>query len=230
MQHRAANCRSTVVNNKSHDLLLSEPRPAIACHPVSQSACGTATIRAPQFQRAKVELRPRKAQAAEGMPRPDRDETDFEYGHGPSFELISPSPPHGQDTRRCHHSARTQNEISRPTANRWTRTPLVGASALHGVSDASAGSHLGSTLRPGRAVLTRGVFRRSGSVACIRAEASPSEVLARTSWHRKPRLVKPSVNSPKTSAQSYSLPHQKGPDRFAQVRRRSWGFAVHRCD
>ncbi|BBX24231.1 hypothetical protein MTER_36420 [Mycolicibacter terrae] len=45
------------------------------------------------------------------------------------------------------------------------------------VTDA-VGSHLGSTLKPGGAVLTRGVFRRSGSVACIRADASPNEVLA----------------------------------------------------
>src|SRR3984957_2640495 len=41
-----------------------------------------------------------------------------------------------------------------------------------------SGSHLGSTLKPGGAVLTLGVFRRSRSVACIRADASPSEVLA----------------------------------------------------
>ena len=57
-------------------------------------------------------------------------------------------------------------------------TPLVGALALHGVSGQPIGSHLGSTLKPGRAVLTRGVFRRSGSVACVRADASPTEVLA----------------------------------------------------
>jgi hypothetical protein len=41
-----------------------------------------------------------------------------------------------------------------------------------------AGSHLGLTLNPGKAVLTLGVFRRSRSVAYIRADASPSEVLA----------------------------------------------------
>ena len=40
------------------------------------------------------------------------------------------------------------------------------------------GSHLGSTLKPGGAVLTLGVFRHLRSVACIRADASPSEVLA----------------------------------------------------
>src|ERR1700754_660389 len=38
-------------------------------------------------------------------------------------------------------------------------------------------------LGPGRAVLTRGVSRRSGSVACIRADASPTEVLAGPSSH-----------------------------------------------
>jgi hypothetical protein len=55
--------------------------------------------------------------------------------------------------------------------------------ALHGVSATETfgrGSHLGSTLKPGRAVLTGGVFRRSGSVACVHADASPSEVLAST--------------------------------------------------
>jgi hypothetical protein len=57
------------------------------------------------------------------------------------------------------------------------RTPLVRASAPHGVSDRNrTGSHLGSTLKPGRAVLTLGVFRRSRSVACIHVDASPSEV------------------------------------------------------
>ncbi len=56
-------------------------------------------------------------------------------------------------------------------------TPLVRALAQHGVSGpVEAGSHLGSTLKPGRAVLTLGVFRRSRSVAYIRADASPSEV------------------------------------------------------
>ncbi len=55
-----------------------------------------------------------------------------------------------------------------------------------------AGSHLGSTLKPGRAVLTLGVFRRSRSVAYIRVDASPSEV------HTK-SMVTPAatrVNSP----------------------------------
>jgi len=91
-----------------------------------------------------------------------------------------PSPPHGQDTRGCHPGARTTG-----IRRQQRHTPLVGASALHGVSGISSGSHLGSTLSPGRAVLTRGVSRRSGSVAYIRADASPTEVLADPSWHRK---------------------------------------------
>jgi hypothetical protein len=60
-----------------------------------------------------------------------------------------------------------------------TYTSLVRALALHGVPK-NIGSHFGSTLVPGRAVLTRGVFRRSGSVAYVRADASPTEVLADT--------------------------------------------------
>src|ERR1700761_2043530 len=95
-------------------------------------------------------------------------------------------------THLAHHllTARTHGGVTQVHAQRGSdaegaRTPLVGASALHGVSGFSSGSHLGSTLRPGGAVLTRGVSRRSGSVAYIHADASPTEVLASPSWHRK---------------------------------------------
>jgi hypothetical protein len=64
------------------------------------------------------------------------------------------------------------------------RTPLVTALAIHGVSGDS-GSHLGSTLKPGEAVLTLGVSRRSGSVACIRVDASPNEVLTPSMMHEQ---------------------------------------------
>jgi hypothetical protein len=64
----------------------------------------------------------------------------------------------------------------RPDTTAGHRTPLVRALAPHGVSDERIGSHLGSTLKPGRAVLTLGVSRRSRSVAYIHADASPSEV------------------------------------------------------
>src|ERR1700732_1669111 len=94
------------------------------------------------------------------------------------------------DSYRPHLlTARTHGGVTTVHASRgvgaWRRrTPVVGASALHGVSGVTPGSHLGSTLRSGRAVLTRGVSRRSGSVACIRADASPTEVLAGPSSHR----------------------------------------------
>ena len=71
------------------------------------------------------------------------------------------------------------------------RTPLVRASALHAVSG-NSGSHLGSTLKPGGAVLTLGVSRRSGSVACIRVDASPNEVLTPSMMHEHSARV----NSP----------------------------------
>jgi hypothetical protein len=74
--------------------------------------------------------------------------------------------------RRCTHAV---GERSIARRERSEGTPLDRALALHGVSGDS-GSHLGSTLKPGGAVLTLGVFRRSRSVACIRADASPSEV------------------------------------------------------
>src|SRR5580698_4151931 len=46
------------------------------------------------------------AQATAGRPLPDRDEMDFQYGCGLSLGLITPSPPHGQDTRGCNQTAR----------------------------------------------------------------------------------------------------------------------------
>ena len=88
------------------------------------------------------------------------------------------------------------------------RTPLVGASALHGVSGHHRWSRPASPgfaalaiaprpeatwaqpLGPGRAVLTRGVSRRSGSVACIHADASPTEVLAESIVTPRPGPVK----------------------------------------
>ena len=96
-------------------------------------------------------------------------------GYGLSLGLTSPH----LLAARAHGGACTVH-TGRGGTGRWAgrRTPLDRALALHGVSGDS-GSHLGSTLKPGGAVLTLGVFRRSRSVACIRADASPSEVLAR---------------------------------------------------
>jgi hypothetical protein len=85
-----------------------------------------------------------------------------------------------------------QEGVSAPDGRPDGRAPLSSrALALHGVSGTSSGSHLGSTLTPGRAVLTRGVSRRSGSVAYIRADASPTEVLAGSMLASETRSVKP---------------------------------------
>jgi hypothetical protein len=110
----------------------------------------------------------------ETAPGPDLYEMVTGLGYGLSLGLTSPH----LLAARAHRGAGTVHTgrgKSGELAGR--RTPLVRALALHGVSGGS-GSHLGSTLKPGGAVLTLGVFRRSRSVACIRADASPSEVLA----------------------------------------------------
>ena len=111
----------------------------------------------------------------ERTPGPDPNETVTGLGYGLSLGLISPH----LLAARAHSGASTVHAGRGGTSRRaGRRTPLDRALALHGVSGES-GSHLGSTLKPGRAVLTLGVFRCSRSVACIRADASPSEVLAK---------------------------------------------------
>src|ERR1700759_3602127 len=140
--------------------------------PIARSESATANCRS-----AQEEPNFGGAQAA-GRPLPDRDDMDFKYGCGLSLGLISPSPPHGQDTRGCHHNARMTGG-RRLTATHPPRRSFGTARRIRW----ETGSHLGSTLRSGGAVLTRGVSRRSGSVACIRADASPTEVLAGPSSH-----------------------------------------------
>jgi hypothetical protein len=94
---------------------------------------------------------------------PDRNQTVIDLGCVCRPHLLRP------------HTHAEVEERSIARRERPEGTPLAGALALHGVSGDS-GSHLGSTLKPGGAVLTLGVFRRSRSVAYIRADASPSEV------------------------------------------------------
>src|ERR1700759_317676 len=147
--------------------------------PIARSESATANCRS-----AQEEPNFGGAQAA-GRPLPDRDDMDFKYGCGLSLGLISPSPPHGQDTRGCHHNARMTGG-RRLTATHPPRRSFGTARRIRW----ETGSHLGSTLRSGGAVLTRGVSRRSGSVACIRADASPTEVLANSCLHRGPVRVK----------------------------------------
>ncbi len=94
---------------------------------------------------------------------------------GTHFALTSSRPWHTGVPFTCAACTREEGQGETPGHG----TPLVRASAPHGVSGSiRAESHLGSTLNPGGAVLTLGVFRRSRSVACVRADASPSEVLA----------------------------------------------------
>src|ERR1700728_2836092 len=108
-------------------------------------------------------------------PGSDPYEMVIGLGYGLSLGLTSPH----LLAARAHRGACTVHTgRGGPGRRAGRRTPLNRALALHGVSGES-GSHLGSTLKPGGAVLTLGVSRRSRSVACIRADASPSEVLAR---------------------------------------------------
>ena len=88
---------------------------------------------------------------------------------GTHFALTSSRPGHTRMPPTC-----TWDESP---ANQPSSAPLSTELRHHTAYPANqAGSHLGSTLNPGGAVLTLGVFRRSRSVACIRADASPSEV------------------------------------------------------
>ncbi len=119
---------------------------------------------------------------------------DLEYGL--SSGLISLSPPHGLGIRGCLGTPSRAHPEEGQGRKPGHCTPLVRALALHGVSGSvGAGSHLGSTLNPGGAVLTLGVFRRSRSVACIRADASPSEVLAQAIVASQRRSVKPGCHT-----------------------------------
>ncbi len=109
------------------------------------------------------------------MPGSDPNETVTELGYGLSLGLISLSPPHGQGTRGCRHVA----HWGEADPAKWPGAAPLSSELWHCTAyPVSSGSHLGSTLKPGGAVLTLGVFRRSGSVAFVRADASPSEVLA----------------------------------------------------
>jgi hypothetical protein len=121
------------------------------------------------------------------VPGSDPNEMVIDPGYGLSPGLISPH----LLTARAHVGVNTLHNGMRRLGGSANRgTPLMRALALHGVSD-WAGSHLGSTLNPGRAVLTLGVFRRSRSVAYIRADASPNEVLASAIFAKNAMGVNP---------------------------------------
>ena len=85
------------------------------------------------------------------------------------------SPPRGQGTQGCQHvCTRDEAEPAHCRPRHPSRQSFGTARRIR----KNVRSHLGSTLNPGGAVLTLGVFRRSRSVAYIPADASPSEVLA----------------------------------------------------
>ena len=85
------------------------------------------------------------------------------------FALTSSRPGHTGMPTQC-----TRDEDSAQNRNRHPSRQSFGTTRR--IRPNQAGSHLGSTLNPGGAVLTLGVFRRSRSVAYIRADASPIEV------------------------------------------------------
>ena len=133
------------------------------------------------FYRPLFAMRRRAGQAEKGSAESDAPQAgsgrngariSIRTRTGTHASLTSSRSRHVRLCRTIHTQAGAQENPK----NSGNRTPLVRVSALHGVSGDS-GSHLGSTLKPGGAVLTLGVSRRSGSVAYIRVDASPNEVL-----------------------------------------------------
>jgi len=86
------------------------------------------------------------------MPEPDRDKTDLGYGLS-LVSLISPSPPHGRDTRGCRHShlygrgrkARRKHRRTHPSRRSFGTARRI----RDGIPEATWAQPLG----PGRAVL-----------------------------------------------------------------------------
>ena len=136
-------------------------------------------------------LRPKKAQLRATRRRPDRDDTEPGYRSGLELELIS-----SLTSLRSRHVRMT----AQFTCKQEQGNPMTSGTAPHSSElrhytpyPENSGSHLGSTLKPGGAVLTLGVSRRSGSVAYIRADASPNEVLTPLMMHEH----RARVNSPR---------------------------------
>ena len=122
-------------------------------------------------------------------------------------------PPHSRDARgrlvTAHKEGRSRNRLgghpSRHSFGTARRIPARGG-----------GSHLGSSLNPRGAVLTGGVSRRSGSMACVRADASPNEVLAEECCTPHSREVNPHVRQLPILNESF-IPFPKPPPRVDQV-------------
>jgi hypothetical protein len=187
MQHRAASHRNTMCNNKNHGLVLGGSPAGYRKSSSPPERAGALGYTRHGFSRREPST------VSENDSGGTRNVTTGSRRNGFRIRIRTIARTHLALTSLPpgHPQMPPQRTHRREVAARRTRTPLVGALALHGVSGKLPESHLGSTLMPGRAVLTRGVFRCSGSVAYVRADASPNEVLACTSGHRNPGLVKP---------------------------------------
>ena len=106
---------------------------------------------------------------------------------------------------------RTRKERTGPPAptGRSRYTPTRQSFGTPRRDPPSGGSHLGSPLRSGRSVLIRSVSRRVGSVACVRADASPNEV---PDINKNGVSIAPGVNAPLPFPGSTPTDHAaKGP-------------------
>src|ERR1700722_12663603 len=114
-----------------------------------------------------TDRRPAKVQARQGMPEPVRDR--MEFGYGPSLGLISPSPPHGQDTRGCQHF-----HLNEKGTNEGDESPSHPSRRSFGTARRIwniTRSHLGSTLGSGKSCPDPGrlsTFGVSGLYPCRR--------------------------------------------------------------
>jgi hypothetical protein len=118
---------------------------------------------------------PKMAQLRAARRRPDRDEQSRDLDPDCHWNSCVPhllaTTPRAVNPHNSQVSGGVKNPMTlgkpHPTRQSFGNTRRI----------RSTGSHLGSTLKPGGAVLTLGVSRRSGSVAYIRVDASPNEVL-----------------------------------------------------
>src|ERR1700683_2888876 len=149
------------------DLLLEEEvRPGLGPRPAS--CCG---VHHCPLREAETRLgADRFSRRSRCHPRIGIKRSSISDSSAQDYHATSTSSPPPSDGTPAAEARRAKHCPTEPSGS----TPLVRALALHGVSG-NSGSHLGSTLKPGGAVLTLGVFRRSRSVACIRADASPRE-------------------------------------------------------
>jgi hypothetical protein len=163
-----------------------------------QARTGTTSRRLPWVR----ELARHKLIQAEATPGSGGNETAINLNSDYRQDSIPLSPPQGQGTRGRRHVAH-RDEAARDRARHPSRQSF---GTTRRIRLFGAESHLGSTLKPGGAVLTGGVFRRSRSVACIRADASPSE---KRNWLSSAAFVCELVAGPRCSSGKGKHGHSK---------------------